>query len=182
MWFPCWWRGFRCWRGRNLGGSNAKRGMSIKGERIGEQMTFWHFWERRNSAGEKNKRSVASSELRGWGKASALWFFWRGEWQHLSFGSHHLHTRIIFGGDSEVSMLNFLYLQFIFLIFICFFSFLIIFSSLWYEDCIAWVWIIKATHDCCWLVINHLGTFWPNSGFFTNQLNRFGTGSTSSAP
>ena len=31
--------------------------------------------ERGNFAGEKNKRSVASSELRAWGKASALWFF-----------------------------------------------------------------------------------------------------------
>ena len=31
--------------------------------------------ERRNLAGEKNKRSVASFELRVWGKASALWFF-----------------------------------------------------------------------------------------------------------
>ena len=31
--------------------------------------------ERGNFAGEKNKRSVASFELRAWGKASALWFF-----------------------------------------------------------------------------------------------------------
>ena len=48
--------------------------MSIKGERIGEQRTL-DFLERGNLAGEKNKRSVASSELRVWGKASALWFF-----------------------------------------------------------------------------------------------------------
>ncbi|RVW76544.1 hypothetical protein CK203_064338 [Vitis vinifera] len=59
--------------GRNPGGSNAKRGMSIKGERIGEQRTGGDILERGNFAGEKNK----------------------------SFGSHHLHTRIIFGGDSE---------------------------------------------------------------------------------
>ena len=48
--------------------------MSIKGERIGEQRTL-DILERGNSAGEKNKRSVASSELRAWGKASTLWFF-----------------------------------------------------------------------------------------------------------
>ena len=151
MWFPCWWKGFRCWRGRNLGGSNAKRGMSIKGERIGEQKEEGTFWR-----GEillvKNRRSVASSELRVWGESFSTVVFWRGEWQHLSFWSHHLHTRIIFGGDFEVSMLNFLYLQLIFLVFIRFFSFLIIFSSLWYEDYIAWVWILKATHDCCCLL------------------------------
>ncbi|RVW63636.1 hypothetical protein CK203_056916 [Vitis vinifera] len=63
------------WWGRNPGGSNAKRGMSIKGERIGEQRTGRDILERGNFAGEKNKRSVASSELRAWGKASALWFF-----------------------------------------------------------------------------------------------------------
>ena len=101
MILACWWRGFWCWRGRNPGSSNAKRVMSIKGEMKG------HFGEGKNFAGEKNKRSVASSNLRAWGKASALWFFWREEWQHLSFRSHHRHTRIIFGGDSEVSMLNF---------------------------------------------------------------------------
>ena len=105
----------------------------------------------------KIKGSVASSELRVWGKASALWFFWRGEWQPLSFGTHHRHARIIFGGDFEVSMLNFLYLQFIFLI---------IFSSLWYEDCIAWVWIIKATHDCCYLLPWSLRNFLTELGIF----------------
>ncbi|RVW21171.1 hypothetical protein CK203_105319 [Vitis vinifera] len=62
----------RCRRGRNLGGSNAKRGMSIKGERIGEQRIGGDILEKGNFAGEKNKRSVASSELRAWGKASAL--------------------------------------------------------------------------------------------------------------
>ena len=49
--------------------------MSIKGERIGEQRRGGDILERGNFAGEKNKRSVASSELRAWGKASALWFF-----------------------------------------------------------------------------------------------------------
>ena len=49
--------------------------MSIKGERIGEQRGGGDILERGNFAGEKNKRSVASSELRVWGKASALWFF-----------------------------------------------------------------------------------------------------------
>ena len=49
--------------------------MSIKGERIGEQKGGGDILERGNFAGEKNKRSVASSELRVWGKASALWFF-----------------------------------------------------------------------------------------------------------
>ena len=49
--------------------------MSIKGERIGEQRTGGDILERGNFAGEKNKRSVASSKLRAWGKASALWFF-----------------------------------------------------------------------------------------------------------
>ena len=49
--------------------------MSIKGERIGEQRTRGDILERGNFAGEKNKRSIASSELRVWGKASALWFF-----------------------------------------------------------------------------------------------------------
>ncbi|RVW66054.1 Transposon Ty3-G Gag-Pol polyprotein [Vitis vinifera] len=37
--------------GRNPGGSNAKRGMSIKGERIGEQSDLWTFLKRGNSAG-----------------------------------------------------------------------------------------------------------------------------------
>ena len=49
--------------------------MSIKGERIGEQRIGGDILERGNFAGEKNKRSVASSELRAWGKASALWLF-----------------------------------------------------------------------------------------------------------
>ena len=49
--------------------------MSIKGESIGEQRTRGDILERGNFAGEKNKRSVASSELRAWGKASALWIF-----------------------------------------------------------------------------------------------------------
>ena len=49
--------------------------MSIKGERIGEQRRGGDILERGNFAGEKNKRSVASSELRVWGKASTLWFF-----------------------------------------------------------------------------------------------------------
>ena len=48
--------------------------MSIKGERIGEQRT-WDILERGNSAGEKNKRSVASSELRVWGKLQHCGFF-----------------------------------------------------------------------------------------------------------
>ena len=48
--------------------------MSIKGERIGEQRS-WDILERGNPARENNKRSIASSELRVWGKASALWFF-----------------------------------------------------------------------------------------------------------
>ena len=49
--------------------------MSIKGERIGERKGGGDILERGNFAGEKNKRSVASSELRVWGKASALWLF-----------------------------------------------------------------------------------------------------------
>ena len=49
--------------------------MNIKGERIGEQRRGGDILERKNFAGEKNKRSVASSKLRAWGKASALWFF-----------------------------------------------------------------------------------------------------------
>ena len=32
------------------------------------------------------------------------------------------------------------------------FFFLLLFYFLWYEDCLAWVWIITATHDCCWLI------------------------------
>ena len=48
--------------------------MSIKGERIGEQRTL-DILERGNSAGEKNKRSVASSELRVWGKLQHCGFF-----------------------------------------------------------------------------------------------------------
>ena len=48
--------------------------MSIKGKRIGGQRTGGDILERGNFAGEKNKRSVASSKLRAWGKASALWF------------------------------------------------------------------------------------------------------------
>ena len=103
--------------------------MSIKGEKIGEQRTL-DMLERVNSAGEKNKRSVASSELRAWRKASGLWFFEEESYSISVSRSHHQRTWIIFGGDSEVSMLNFLYLQLIFLVFICFFSFLIIFSSL----------------------------------------------------
>ena len=49
--------------------------MSIKGARIGEQRRGGNISERENFAGDKNKRSIASSELRVWGKASALWFF-----------------------------------------------------------------------------------------------------------
>ena len=48
--------------------------MSIKGERIGEQRTGGDILERANFAGEKNKRSVASSELRAWRKATASRF------------------------------------------------------------------------------------------------------------
>ena len=72
-------------------------------------------------------------------------------------GSHHQRTWIIFGGDSEVSMLNFFYLQVIFIVFVCFFFFLILFYFLWCEYCMPWVWIIKATHVCCWLVMNGWG-------------------------
>ena len=49
--------------------------MSIKGERIGEQRTRGDILERVNFASEKNKRSIASSELTVWGTVSALWFF-----------------------------------------------------------------------------------------------------------
>ena len=81
--------------------------------------------------------------------------------------------------SSEVSMLNFLYLQLIFLVFICFFSFLIIFSSLWYEDCIAWVWIIKAPHDCCYLLPWSLRKFLTELGILYQPAepvwNRFST-------
>ncbi|RVW70808.1 hypothetical protein CK203_061949 [Vitis vinifera] len=66
--------GFLVVKGRNLGGSNAERGMSIKGERIGEQKTFWHLGERGYFVGEKNRRWGASSELRAWRKATASWF------------------------------------------------------------------------------------------------------------
>ena len=49
--------------------------MSIKGEKIGGGKRKEGTLERGNFTGAKNKRSVASSELRVWGKASALWFF-----------------------------------------------------------------------------------------------------------
>ena len=146
--------------------------MSIKGERIGEQRTGGDILEGKFCWWEKQKVS-SIFWVESVGESFSTMVFWRGEWQHLIFGSHHLHTRIIFGGDSEVSMLNFFYLQFIFIFFICVFSFRIIFYFLWYEDCIAWVWVIKATHDCCWLVMNGLETFWPNLGFFINRFNRF---------
>ena len=81
--------------------------MSIKGERIGEQRTFWHFWERGYFVGEKNRGWGASSKLRAWRKASALWFFEEKSYSVSVSGSHHQRTWIIFGGDSEVSMLNF---------------------------------------------------------------------------
>ena len=84
--------------------------MSIKGERIGEQGTFWHFGERGYFVGEKNRGWGASSELRAWRKASALWFFEEESYSISVSGSHHQRTWIIFGGDSEVSMLNFIFL------------------------------------------------------------------------
>ena len=103
VWFPCWWRGFWCWRGRNPGGSNVERGMSIKGERIGEQRTFWHFWEREYFVGEKNRGWGAFfSELRAWRKASTLWFFEEESYRISVSGSNHERTWIIFGGDSDV--------------------------------------------------------------------------------
>ena len=49
--------------------------MSIKGERIGEQRTGGDILERGNFAGEKNKRSVASSELRVWGESFSIVVF-----------------------------------------------------------------------------------------------------------
>ena len=53
--------------------------MSIKCEKIGGQKRKEKekegTLERGYFAGEKNKRSVASSELRVWGKTSALWLF-----------------------------------------------------------------------------------------------------------
>ncbi|RVW66357.1 hypothetical protein CK203_065174 [Vitis vinifera] len=76
VWVPCspprihmdsWW-------GRNPGGSNAKRGMGIKGKRIGEQRTL-DILERGNPAGEKNKRSVTSPKLRVWEKLQHCGFF-----------------------------------------------------------------------------------------------------------
>ena len=48
--------------------------MSIKGERIGEQKTL-DILERGNPAGEKNKRLVASPELRVWEKLQHCGFF-----------------------------------------------------------------------------------------------------------
>ena len=39
---------------------------------------------------------------------------------------------------------------------------------------------LRTVYFVCFL--NHLGTFWPNLGFFINQLNWLGTGSTGSAP
>ena len=82
--------------------------MSIKGERIGEQRIGGDILERGNFAGEKNKRSVASSELRAWGKALALLFF-----EEESDNISVLEVTIGIHGSYlvEVSMLNFLYLQ-----------------------------------------------------------------------
>ena len=48
--------------------------MGIKGKRIGEQRTL-DILERGNPAGEKNKRSVASPELRVWEKLQHCGFF-----------------------------------------------------------------------------------------------------------
>ena len=48
--------------------------MSIKGERIGEQRTL-DILERGNPAGEKNKRSVTSPELKVWDKLQHCGFF-----------------------------------------------------------------------------------------------------------
>ena len=99
-------KGFRCWRGRNAGGSNAKRGMIIKGERIGGDIL-----ERGNFAGEKNKRSVASSELRAWGKASALWIFLKRRvtasqfWKSSSAYTDHIWWRF-WGKHAEFSLLT----------------------------------------------------------------------------
>ena len=58
-------------------GSHADEGnFSAEGEGTQEaQMLRGDILERGNFAGEKNKRSVASYELRVWGKASTLWFF-----------------------------------------------------------------------------------------------------------
>ena len=100
---------FMCWRGMNPGGSNSEMGMSIKGERIGEQRTFSHFWERGYFVGEKNRGWGASSELRAWRKASTLWFFEEESYSISVSRSHHQRTWIIFGGDYEVSMLNFFF-------------------------------------------------------------------------
>ncbi|WKA09065.1 hypothetical protein VitviT2T_026743 [Vitis vinifera] len=75
--------GFLVVKGRNPGGSNSKRGMSIKGERIGEQKTL-DILERGNPVSEKNKRSVASPELRVWEKLQHCGFFFEEESASLS--------------------------------------------------------------------------------------------------
>ena len=48
--------------------------MGIKGKRIGEQRSL-DILERGNPAGEKNKRSVTSPELRVWEKLQHCGFF-----------------------------------------------------------------------------------------------------------
>ncbi|WKA00121.1 hypothetical protein VitviT2T_018511 [Vitis vinifera] len=94
---------------RNPRGSNAKRGMSIKGERIGEQRRGGDILERGNFAGEKNKRSVASSELRAWGESFSTVVFFEEESDSISvleviIGIHGSYLvkilRLVRGSDS----------------------------------------------------------------------------------
>ncbi|RVW72131.1 hypothetical protein CK203_057987 [Vitis vinifera] len=87
-------------RGRNPGGSNAKRGMSIKGERIGEQRTGGDILERGNFADEKNKRSVESSKLRALGKLQHCGFLKRRVtasqfWKSSSAYTDHILVEIL---------------------------------------------------------------------------------------
>ena len=94
------------------------------------------------------------------------------------FGGHRRHTWIISGGDSEVSRLNFflptVYLHLLHMHFLL--PHHLLFPLIWRLYCLGVV--IKVTHDCCWLVMNGLETFWPNLGFFINRLNLFNQFST----
>ena len=123
--------------------------MSIKGEKIGGQPWEEGTLERGYLASEKNRRSGHLLSEEHGGKLQHCGYFEEESYNISVFGGHHRHTQSISGGDSEVSRLNFFYLQFIFIFFICVFSFRIIFYFLGYEDCIAWVWLIKETHDFC---------------------------------
>ena len=113
------------------------------------------------------------------GESFSTVVFWRGEWQYLSFGSHHLHTRIIFGGGkhAEFSLLtvNLPRLHMLFLLPHHLFSPLI-----WRLYCLGvdnkgHTWLLLIGYEWFRNFLTEFGIFYQPAEPVGNRFNRFST-------